>query len=1096
MKNKIKRLSKGDFHVPQPDIIFPETRIIMRVGEGEIYKGSFSLQNQGEGTIRGLVYPSSFRVHCEEQGFDGNPVNISYTYDGTGLVPGHVEHGKFTIVCNGGEYDIAFTAIIEKPFVMTSYGKVQSLEDFKKLTYRDPAEAEKLFRSRDFYEILKYEDKRIQALYDNMRKWELDQQALEEFLVGCKQKEKIYLTLEEESRAFTSMKEARKEKFTLKKNTWGYLEIDVRAEGDFLYVEHTKITTEEFLGNACRVEYFISAERLHKGSNFGQIILETPYETLTYEIIVEKDICRDEEKRDETREYISILKDYLAYEAGKKELEVWTEESIHKAERLRKMDENNEWYLLLQAHICIIGGKKEEAKTLLESYNYNRFAIGKNVELSSYYLYLTTFLSNDTIGQRRVAEELAKSYMKHPDSWRILCMLINVDSEYKILSEKLRILEKLFDADRTNSLLFYLEVFRCYREKSTSLKKLGMFEIRVLLFAAKYGLMTKELALYTANLASQLKSYDKHLFQTLVLCYKQYPESMILTSICTLLIKGNCVGKEYFEWYEKAVEEELKIAQLYEFYMESLDTENFQKPLPRSVYLYFLHGNMLDYGKCAFLYANVITYEDENSEIYAHYRDEMESFAWRQLERRHINAHLRIIYKRFVSEKELDTERVKALYDICYSYEIKTKIHNMKFIYVVAEDGTISQRVPYSEQGTLVCLYAKSDRLVWEGKDGRHYTDSIPYDSKRMFYELHYMDVCKRYLNSLKVNKEEEIIPELTLEIVQKNGVEKYEDSEMLALCSKTIRENNYACDDFLTYVCFKLFKKGQYDKVILTYLANYYCGATIEMKELWREAKEYEVHTHKLGERILTQMLFSESLFGEAAIFEEYYAEGAYIGLQQAYLAYMSREYVVENRKISKSVIDIICKEYEKGEETIDICKIAVLKYYAKREYDSSMRKTLKKFMQDLCGKQIYFPFFMNYEKEWLIELQLWDKTLIEYKGQKGSRVMLYYQLQKGNSEDVDYSTEVLTPMYENLYVKKFVLFANEKLKYYFKEIIDGNVYRSEKAVCKKEVEQGERGRYGRLNDILLLEGEEQETKMKEYEIEDAVAARIFGEY
>ena len=49
-------------------------------------------------------------------------------------MPGHVEHGKFTIVCNGGEYDIAFTAIIEKPFVMTRYGKVQSLEDFKKLT--------------------------------------------------------------------------------------------------------------------------------------------------------------------------------------------------------------------------------------------------------------------------------------------------------------------------------------------------------------------------------------------------------------------------------------------------------------------------------------------------------------------------------------------------------------------------------------------------------------------------------------------------------------------------------------------------------------------------------------------------------------------------------------------------------------------------------------------------------------------------------------------------------------------------------------------------------------------------------------------------
>ena len=56
--------------------------------------------------------------------------------------------------------------------------------------------------------------------------------------------------------------------------------------------------------------------------------------------------------------------------------------------------------------------------------------------------------------------------------------------------------------------------------------------------------------------------------------------------------------------------------------------------------------------------------------------------------------------------------------------------------------------------------------------------------------------------------------------------------------------------------------------------------------------------HTHKLAERILTQMLFSEELFQEAQIFEQYYAEGAYFRLQQAYLAYVSREYVVEDQK------------------------------------------------------------------------------------------------------------------------------------------------------------------------------------------------------
>ena len=641
-----------------------------------------------------------------------------------------------------------------------------------------------------------------------------------------------------------------------------------------------------------------------------------------------------------------------------------------------------------------------------------------------------------------------------------------------------RALEHHFYEEKTRSIWFYLEAFRCFREKSSSLKKLGIFEVRVLYFAAKHKLMTKELALYTANLASQLKSFDRYLYETLVLSYGMYEESMILTAICTLLIKGSCMENCFFKWYEKAVESELKIAQLYEFYMAAIQPGRVNKALPRSVYLYFMHGNNLDFHKRALLYSNLITYEDESSEIYAHYRDEMEAFAWNQLERRNIDPMLRIIYKRFLTEDSMEAEQIKALYDICHAYEITTKVPNMKFIHVIAEDGTITQKAPYTDKGARVFLYAKTDRLVWESKDGRHYTDSIPYESKRLFYELRYMDICKRYMNSLKQNRQEEKVEELSLETVRKYGIENYGEEEIMGLCSRTIRENNYECDDFLTYVCFEMFKRKQFDRVILTYLANYYCGATTDMKLLWREAREYEVHTQKLAERIITQMLFSEELFGEVPIFEEYYEEGAYFRLQQAYLAYMSREYVVEERRMSRSIIDIICKEYEKGEETIDICKIAVLKYYSTREYTTTVRKTLKKFLQELCGKQIYFPFFLAYEKEWLIELQLWDKTLIEYKGQKGSRVMLYYQLQKENSEAVDYATEVLTPMYENLYVKKFVLFSNERLKYYFKETIDGNTYRSDKECCMKDAVFGESGRYGRLNDILLSEGSEKKKR------------------
>nr|WP_288555053.1 DUF5717 family protein [uncultured Mediterraneibacter sp.] len=1095
MKNKIKRLAKGDFHIKQPEVQFPETKILMRVGEGEIYQGSFSFQNQGEETIRGLVYPSSYRVHCNEQGFDGNPVNIYFTYDGTGLVPGHVEHGKFTIVCNGGEYEIAFTAIIEKPFVMTAHGKVQSLDDFKKLAFKDFAEAEKLFRSRDFYEILKYEDKRIRVLYDNMRKWELDSQALEEFLVGCKQKEKIFLMLEEESRAFMSVEETRKETLTITKNTWGYQSFDVRTVGDFLDVEHTRVTTDEFIGNSYRLEYLIEPSALHKGSNFGLIVMESPYETLTYEVVVEKDVVRDEDYRMTDLELASITKEYLSYEAGLVDLQTWADHAVVKLKMLREKDEDKEMYRLLQAHILILQGKKEDARWILESYNYNRFAIGKNLELSSYYLFLTTQLSNDSVGQKKVAEELSKTYMKHPESWKVLCMLVNVDQEYRILSERLRVLEQQFYRG-AHSILFYMEAFKCYREKSSTLKHLGEFEIQVLLFAAKHKLLTKELALYTANLASQTKQFNKHLYQVLVYAYKMYDESMILSAICTLLIKGNCVHSRYFMWYEKAVESELKIAQLYEYYMESVEPDHFRKPLPRSVYLYFMHGNMLDFQKKAFLYSNLITYEDETSEIYSHYRDEMEAFAWNQLDRRNVDDRLRIIYKRFVVESSLNTERVKALYDICHAYLITTKLNNMKYVQVIGENGTVTQRIPYTENGAQVFLYAKTDRIVWEGKDGRHYMDSIPYDSKRLFYELQYMDICRKHLSSMFESARVEEERELDLDYVRETGVEKFRSEELFALCSKTIRENNYAGDDFLTYLCYELFRDGEYDKVLLTYLAKYYCGATLDMKKLWSVAKEYEVHTHELSERILTQMLYSEDLFGEVAIFEDYYAEGAYFRLQQAYLVYVSREYVVEERKIQKSIIDVICREYDKGEDTADICKIAVLKYYATRSYDEMVRKILKSFLQQLCGRQIYFPFFLNYEEDWLKELQLWDKTMIEYHGQPGSRVILYYQLQTGTGGEMEYSTEVVMPMYDNIYVKKFVLYANETLKYYFKETIDGNTYRSEKETCSKMTESGMSGRYGRLNDIMECPEEKRLRSMQNYAAEDKMAQEFFVQY
>ena len=1096
MKDKITQLSKGEFDFPQYDILFPETSITMSIGEGEIYTGSFALKCQGNEVISGLVYASSFRIRCSDSGFQGNLVTINYSYDGTGLLPGHVERGKFTVVTNAGEFAIHFTAIIEKPFVMTAYGKVDSIDNFRKLAIIDSEEARKLFASMDFYTVLKYEDPKIMALYDNMRSWEMNKEAVEEFLVACKQKEKITLTLEEESRAFLSLEDSVKENFTIKKNSWGYLPITISCRGEFLSVEYPVIHTEEFVGNSYRLEYVVDIKKLHKGSNFGEIVIDTPYETLSYEVVVEKDIVRHEEHRNEEKLMTRFFKSYFDFEAGKISKKKWLESSTKVIGELRELDDKNELYLLLHANVLLIGGLHEETRWILESYNYSRFSQNRDIELNSYYLYLTAMLSNDTLGQRRVAEELADSYLKNPTSWKILCMLVQVDSEYKIYSERLRVLENLFYTNKVSSTLFYFEAFKCFRDKTHSLKKLGVFEIRVLFFGVKHKLMTKELALYTANLASQLKEFDEILYKTLSLSYERYPETMILSSICTLLIRGKKAEESHFKWYERAVAYELKIPQLYEYYISSLNPELFNKPFPRTVYLYFMHGNTLDRRKSAILYSNIIAYEDESSEIYAHYRDEMERFAWLQLEGRNIDDQLRVIYKRFISERAMSQERIGALYDICHAYEITTTFKDIKKVMVIGEDGKIGTEALYTKKGVKVYLYSKQDQLVWESLSGRHYVDSVPYESRRLFYELRYLDMCRKYFSSTKLNRKDEEDERLSLEAVREKGPESYTGNEIFSLCSKLIREINYEKDSFLIHLCFNSFSNGQFDKVTLTYLAKHYSGAIADMKRLWNATNDYNVPSHELAGRTLSQMLFTESLFKEEDIFVAYYSGGAYFRLQQGYLAYISREYVVENRVVDQRIFDIICNEFRKGELLLDVVKIAVLKYYADKDYDQNTRRILRKLLQELSGRQIYFDFFKEYEEEWLIEVQLWDKTLIQYKGQRGSRVILYYKLQRGDSELVDYSTEVLTPMYENIFVKKMVLFANERLEYYFKETVDGVTYRSEKKTRSSNGKAGEGGRYGRLNQILTTDMKRRNQAMKSYAVESETAMKIFEQY
>ena len=295
-------------------------------------------------------------------------------------------------------------------------------------------------------------------------------------------------------------------------------------------------------------------------------------------------------------------------------------------------------------------------------------------------------------------------------------------------------------------------------------------------------------------------------------------------------------------------------------------------------------------------------------DIYKQYHDRIKAFATEQLMKRHVDDSLRIIYNRFLNPDTISMSELNALYDICHAYRITTNVKNIKYVLVIERDGSIRQRVAYKPGvGAKLYLFDKESRIVWEGDDGHYYTDTIPYDSLRLFHEIRYLELCQSRTVMAKEQIEETKRMPLTFENLQNYGMARFDSQDIFALCSQRIREKRETEDDFMLYLAFELAKEGLYDKATLNYLSAFYCGATEDMKQVWKKAKEYGVSTKSLAERIVTQMIFTETMFAEEEIFEDYYTGKPYFRLKQAYLAFVAKQYVVHHRIISEHMIRIM---------------------------------------------------------------------------------------------------------------------------------------------------------------------------------------------
>ncbi len=1094
MKHRVKHFVSNEFQMGKPDVVFSETHLVLKIGEGEIYSGSFIIKSANENDIYGAIYTNSIRLQCLQDNIEGGSVKICFQYNGMGLQPGFVEKGHIYIVCNGGEFEIPFSAIIRKPFIATSQGNIQDLKGFKKVAFHDFEEAKKIFHSKDFYELIKYEPSKIKHLYSNMRKWSLEAKDLEEFLVSIKQKEKIYISFSESEKNYSNVDKTFVDKIKVIKNTWGYMTWNIRANGDFLLLGQNQLCTDEFADTEYELAYQIDDEELHFGNNYGQIIIENHFDTIIFDITIKN--RKIERQDDRSAEFLMarLIKSYVKADANHDFNSKWVQGSIQVLTELESNDTQNRIYKLMRAHVYLLDEQKEEAKWILDDYNYNKFGIGRDVEIDAYYLYLTALHRENSSYTKKVVDELQKLYIKYSGSWKILCMLVQIDPYYTDAFERKHALEHQYYLG-VHSMILYLEGYKCFSARCSNLKKIGEFEIQILNFATKQKIISKELALYAANLAMQHKEFNPKILKVLEEAYMIHNDIALLTTICTILIKGNITDNRYFKWYELAIKEELKIAKIFEYYMSSINEEFYSEELPRTIFLYFAHGSNLPKNKLAFLYANLVTYEKESSELFAYYRERITVFTMQQLEQRRINKHLRILYRYCLNENEMNIEKIRAIYNITFSYLVKTTAKNIKSVGVIDEDGLMRQKVSYKEKGAIVVLDSKDDILVWETKSGEHLVGNVDFQSERMFYEIPFVEICNKHLDIYGKKEAERELIELNYENLGNIGPHIFDETEVLEFCNEVIIENEFIEDGLLEYLCLYLFKREVYDRNILVYLSMYYSGDTKTQRDIWNAAVDYEIDVIRLSSNILSNAVYTGNILGCEEIFFYYYENEANLRVVSEYLSIYAREYFVMNKQINPKIIQIIKNELIQKVELANIVKIALLHYHSRQEYDASDVELLKRCMQELCEKQIYFSFYFRYSETWLREVQLWDKTLVSYVSKWGGKVRIFYRLLEEGIEEPAYESEVLMSMYENIYVKKLLIFQDETLQYYFQEEKNGEVVNSKTYQYKANTEQTYYGKYGRLNELLQSEKLD-EGKFKAYALENVQAKKVFVPY
>ena len=1178
MRARIGQIAAGRFNGTKPILAFSEETIDLSVIEGRSEAGSFVIKSTNQIKICGIVYSTNPRMECLNPHFEGEKVRIRYQFNSKGLTEGDACEGKFVIVCNQIEYSLSFCARITRLYAEASTGAVKSLDDFTRLAASNWDEAYHLFYNRNFLNTIPYDNVYERLTYEGFACARPSGQNMEEFLIGVNKKQPVSISVDKSEEIFMASKEPQSGCFTITKDNWGYTEIRLRTDCEFIKLSKPVLTLDDFIGKTYLYEYIIDASAMHAGRNFGRIYIDGVYQSFTIDITAG---VRDDDDsisgiavtKDIKECMVGIMELYTSFRLKRIVTGVWANETISILNHLHALMPDEHMYELMKAQAFIINRQRQEAKWILDDFKHSN--PDKKAPIWGYYLYLMTLLEREPSYVDNMTHEVELIFYENPDSVLLFWVLLFLRDQYFDDSAgKLKDI-KYWVLRGCSSPYLYIEAYYLISQDPYLIKELSVFELRILSWAVKEKALTKELAGAIFEAVDLAGGFDNRVYELLTAAYEICPEAEYVGIICSYLIKGHKNDTCFHKWFELGIENKLRLTGLYESYLITMDDRQIS-PVPKIIQMYFSYDNKLPYRKLAVLYNNIIAAKETEPEVYHKYRKAMGRFAMDQAQLRHIDDNLAVLYEDMLELGFINEELSAAFSDIIYTH--KLIIFDKRIVRAIIYQNEMKepQIVPVTDQCAYFELFSNDYVILFEDSRGYRYVKSISYRLQRLmdaekyldrcislspdrpqyivshfkhvrdysdftkddlklfkpvFYsesfsdsykavmgyrilkycQLHdYEDYVRPFLQSINFDTLQKDARKYLIDMLVSNRLyEKAYDMameygiDMLAAASKVVLCENalkvqHVDDDFMVQLAISAFKTGKYSDLVLKYLCENYTGPTDELINLWHAADKFSISSMKLDERILEQGIYTQIEPEKISdIFMEYYKRAGNEKLILAYISLVAHGYLHSGGCKADFIFDIIEKRFIGNRTLNDACQLALLKHFAEitdiTQAELEIEDTLLKYY---IYNNMYFDFFAMLDYRLLEKYFLYDKAFLQYESTPGTHVVLHYSRDEDGEE---FNSEDMVEMYDGIYVKTFVIFFGELIRYYITEEHDNSieVKESNRLTCNNIPGDNDHSRYNLINEMIISDTLSDETTLKsnidEYKRLDAATKQLF---